>query len=384
LGVFFFPGTPGVKIHDSTLLQPTVWPSGSTVFHFEVRHFDCSTEDSVLVTVGPEVAAFAGADTTVICNTDSVQLNSTGTIGQVFNWSPASSLSNANAANPMAGPTETTTYYLIVGEGACLDSAEVRIEVLPQPESAFLSSAIEGCAPHTMSFLQNSSNATAYTWYFGDGSPVSNEPSPVHLYDVPGDYAVSLLAVAPGGCSSSSETVTIHVTAPSIADFVSDPSFPVQLSLPNTFVQFVDRSQNAQSWNWNFGDGITSSDVNPTHTFSTPGTYFVTLAVTNESGCRQEVVRGPYIVLTPDLFIPNVFSPNDDGVNDIFLVNYSGDQAFTLNIFDRWGVLQYTSNNKTIGWNGRNPKNLEVSDGVYYYNLKVGDREFSGPITLVR
>jgi gliding motility-associated-like protein len=380
----FYSWTPATSMNDSTLLQPMVWPTVSTVYHFQVRAGDCATEDSAYVIVGPEVHAFAGADTTVICSNDSVQLLSTGSVGNVFLWTPGQTLNDPSSANPIANPKSTTTYTLYIGEGICRDSSSVTVQVLPQPEASYLSSPSTGCAPHTVSFLQNSANATAYAWSFGDGSPVNNLPSPSHTFTNPGSYVVSLTAVAPGGCNETSNSVTVIVGEPGTAQFGSDPTFPVQMTLPATMVQFVDRSTNATSWSWNFGDGQTSSATNPSHSYVAPGTYTVTLSITTAEGCAAEVSHGPYIVLAPDLFIPNVFSPNGDGVNDFFVANYTGNQVFLMNIYDRWGVLVFSSNNKNAGWDGKNVNGDDVSEGVYYYRLNAGDREYVGNATLVR
>jgi gliding motility-associated-like protein len=89
-------------------------------------------------------------------------------------------------------------------------------------------------------------------------------------------------------------------------------------------------------------------------------------------------------VMTPDLFIPNVFSPNADGVNDRFLVEYSGDQPFTLEIRDRWGVKLHETRNKLAGWDGVDLKGRAVPPSVYYYRVQVGQREYAGELTLVR
>lgn len=380
----YFAWTPTYNIDDTTLLQPTVWPDSSMVYYLEIRHRECRTYDSVLVTVGPEVVASATADTTVICGLDSVQLFSTGSIGTSFQWSPNGTLSDPLVANPMAWPSVTTTYYLMVEEGVCYDSSSVTIEVLPQPESAFDNSTPAGCAPLLVSFSEASSNGTFYTWNFGDGSPVSNLPQVEHLFEAPGTYNVSLTTVAPGGCTDTDAHLTVVVGENTMADFTSNPPFPVELALPNTEVVFTDQSKGAQSWVWDFGDGIVSQEINPIHNFTAPGTYFVSLKVRSSEGCFAEVSHGPYVVVNPDLFIPNVFSPNGDGVNDYYLVDYTGSQRFLLQVFDRWGVMTYQSNNKTKGWDGTNAEGLEVPEGIYYYLVKTGDREFSGSITLVR
>jgi gliding motility-associated-like protein len=271
-----------------------------------------------------------------------------------------------------------------VGDGGCFDSTEVRIEVLPTPVADFLNTQSSGCVPLTVSFSQAASNGIFYSWNFGDGSPLTNVPQPTHVYDQVGTYQVQFTAVGIGGCEDTDQSTTITVAEPPRAEFVSDPTFPAVLPLPNGLVHFQDRTDHANSWMWDFGDGVRSSEPNPSHTFTEAGTYQVSLTVSSAEGCMNTVTHGPYVIVAPDLFIPNVFSPNGDGVNDLFVVNYTGDQAFTLTIMDRWGVNLYQSNNKTKGWDGKNQKSQDVTDGVYYYVVTAGTREFTGTVTLVR
>jgi gliding motility-associated-like protein len=213
---------------------------------------------------------------------------------------------------------------------------------------------------------------------------VSNLHHPTHVYDHAGTYIVSLTVVAPGGCADMVNSITVDVAEVAIAEFGSTPDFPVQMSFPNSLVEFQDRSIHASEWFWDFGDGITSAEIHPAHTYNEAGQYFVTLTIHTADGCMGEVTHGPYIIVNPDLFIPNVFSPNGDGVNDAFRVDYTGDQPFTCKVFDRWGVTIWETLNKTHGWDGKNPQGEDVVDGVYYYVAKVGDREFVGEVTLVR
>ena len=114
------------------------------------------------------------------------------------------------------------------------------------------------------------------------------------------------------------------------------------------------------------------------------GEFFVTLTAWSAEGCQSRVVHGPYSVLASDLFIPNVFSPNDDGLNDIFLLNYTGSQPLTLRVYDRWGISLFNTANKLTGWDGRNADGQPVTEGVYYYQVTVGDKAYTGTVTLVR
>jgi gliding motility-associated-like protein len=380
----YYAWSPNTTISDTTILQPIVCPPASQWYYLDVRHRDCSTRDSVLINIGPEIGATATADTSVICQYGSVQLGSAGSLGTEFAWYPPTGLDDPASPNPIASPDTTTTYVLVVSEGACFDTTSITIEVLPGPDAEYASSLPEGCAPHPVQFTNLSTGGIFHIWDFGDGSPVSNEVHPSHIYTQAGDYTVTLTVISGGACNSIVDSIRILVQDPAIADFISDPAFPVQLTLPSTQVNFIDRSVGARNWYWDFGDGITSTETNPGHQYTDPGEYFVTLIVNSALGCVNQVTHGPFIVMVPDLFIPNVFSPNDDGINDVFRVDYSGDQPFNVQVFDRWGVMIYESRNKVEGWKGNNMKGDKVSEGIYYYHVKVGDRKFAGDVTLIR
>lgn len=381
----YYAWTPPIAMSDSTLAQPQVWPGSSQFYYLEVRHNTCTTYDSMLVTHYPDIGATVSADTTVICGGDSVQLNSSGGLGGVlYSWIPATGLSDPDSPNPMAAPSDSTTYQVVMLEGGCFDTAEVHINVIPRPDVAYLSSQPAGCPPLQMNFLDDSEGILHYIWDFGDGTPVWNGMHAEHTYTRPGSYTVSLTGVNLGGCATTISDIQVVVHDTAVADFSTDPDFPAVLHLPSAGVKFTDLSTNAANWLWNFGDGITSQEQNPFHAYLQPGEYFPQLTIQTPEGCQSRISHGPFTVLTPDLFIPNVFSPNDDGVNDGFQVNYTGSQPFVMQIFDRWGVMHYETRNKFSPWRGLTDQGEKLPEGVYYYVVKVGDQEYAGEVTLVR
>jgi gliding motility-associated-like protein len=327
----------------------------------------------------------AAADTSTICRFDSVQLYSSGGIGgATFTWSPTTGLNNPNDPNPIASPDSSVVYTLVIAEGGCTDTLQIPISVLPTPVPDYINSTSDGCMPHTVSFVNSTSDGIFYVWNFNDGTDVVNTQNPTHTFTSPGNYPVTLTAYAPGGCSASIQASTIHVADTAFAEFASNPDFPVVMNLPNTTVDFINLSQNGSQWWWDFGDGQQAIDFAPTHQFRDPGEYMVTLTVVTPEGCQGSVIHGPYVVMTPDLFIPNVFTPNDDGINDRWLVQYTGSQPVNLAVYDRWGGLVYESKNKMEGWNGLTMQGDRAPEGVYYYYVRTGDREFTGEVTLMR
>jgi gliding motility-associated-like protein len=168
------------------------------------------------------------------------------------------------------------------------------------------------------------------------------------------------------GCKDSI-TKTVSINPGPTADFYYQQD-PVNVDI----AYFYDLSvSNIVSWSWSFGDGGTSADKNPTHTYDNTGTYTIILIVTNSDGCTDMIQKEIVLKPRPHIYIPNSFSPNRDGLNDNF--NASIDQEmkeFKLLIFNRWGELIFETTSQTQGWDGKYEGEI-VQIGVYVYRLVV-------------
>lgn len=136
-----------------------------------------------------------------------------------------------------------------------------------------------GDSPFNISFTDSSTNATSWFWKFGDGN-VSKESNPTHNYSKEGTYTAILIVNNTNGWSAKTQEITVQNGLP-VADFSADNT--------SGSVQFTDLSQNATDWDWDFGDGATSTDENPVHTYSSAGNYTVTLKASNEAGSVSKV-----------------------------------------------------------------------------------------------
>ena len=152
--------------------------------------------------------------------------------------------------------------------------------------------------------------------------------------------------------------------------------------------RFMDRSTGAMAWSWSFGDplGSTSEERSPTFTYPFLGCYTVLLAVENDEGCASSISDEVCVEDAFALYAPNAFSPNDDGINDVFGVSITvvDPSFFELTIYDRSGSLQYTSTSPYEPWEGGN-----YAQGVYIWKVRVRDRdnkmqERTGHVTLIR
>jgi len=392
----FFTSTPGgpvvyewgpdIGIDSLYTPTPMLFPTQSTIYLLTTSIVgDCPSSRYIVVEVYEDIVADIQADTTVICSGDSLVLSALGGFGSPqFTWTPAIGLSSDTIPQPLAFPDTTTTYYVTIQENACVGTDSITLTVNPSAEADYFSSFTDGCAPLTVSFFSTSPNATSYSWDFGDGSPVSNEPDPIHVFGSPGSYQVTFSVDGVGGCGEVDNSLTVNVADTSIAAFTSVPDTGTVQYLPNGLVTFTDASVNATTWYWDFGDGTTSSDPSPTHNYQSPGEYTVSLTVTGPDGCISQVTYGPYVFVSPNLFIPNVFSPNDDGLYDTWGIDYVGEEVVNLEVFDRWGNKIFAGDTFTDTWDGRTTGGVRAPEGVYYYAIRVGEKTYTGSLSLFR
>ena len=381
-----FNWTPSTGISSIYTQDVTVNPTQSTTYTVSISVAgECATTDSVRVDVMPDIGATATADTNTICGAGTVTLHAAGGLGNpIYVWSNGQYLTDSTSLNPVATLLDSTEFILTITEGFCVDKDTVFINVHPQPESDYIGTHKRGCAPLEVNFLQTAKNAIAYYWNFGDNSVPINTQNPTHIFTEAGVYPVSLLIIGQGGCGSDVAVDTIFVSDPSFAGFISNPNVGDTIYAPDAVVTFTDTSKNAVSWIWDFGDGTTSSSQVASHAYQNPGEYTVMLTVTNQDGCVSHATKTPYIIADPLLSIPNIFTPNGDQVHDSWEVIYLGHEAFSVSVYDRWGELLFTSDTPEKMWDGRNKKGYAMSSGVYFYAIKVGEKEYTGNVTLMK
>ena len=241
-----------------------------------------------------------------------------------------------------------------------------------------------GCEPYSANFQNTSLGGTDFTWDFGDGT-FSNLVSPVHTFTTAGTYVIKLIANDTSTCNKIDSTSTIvTVYAIPTAKFTASPN----PGPANTPTQFSNQSIGATSYIWNFGDGQTSTDINPLYQFTSTGTFNVCLQAINPAGCIDTFCFNVMARIVPLLDVPNAFTPGKFGKNSIVRVEGFGIGKIAWKIYNRWGQLVFASAAKSDGWDGTFKGALQPMD-VYTYTLDV---EFTdgkkykktGDITLLR
>jgi gliding motility-associated-like protein len=148
---------------------------------------------------------------------------------------------------------------------------------------------------------------------------------------------------------------------------------------------FVNNTYGANTYKWDFGDGSSSALVNASHQYQYPGNYKVTLHAVNDIGCEDTAVR-QFLMVIPDkvLIVPNVFSPNGDGINDKWeIAGLRGVTNCTVEIFNRWGQEVYNSHGYNNPWDGT-WKGKPVPVATYYYVIKTVTRNYNGWVAIIK
>ncbi|MCK9613534.1 MAG: PKD domain-containing protein [Bacteroidales bacterium] len=261
------------------------------------------------------------------------------------------------------------------------------ITVFIPPLITFDISGISTCTPPLISqFIVDDETVTDsvinWHWDFGDGTSGTGK-NPTHPYSTTGNFTITLTTTFLNGCTYS-YTNTFHVQVYNypIAGFYTDTNNV----LSDDYISFFDLSTGVDlHWNWYFGDGGISSSQNPVYSYSESDTYDVMLIVATPNGCADTAIG--QITILDDVTIPNVFTPNGDGYNDLFEVITRGFSEYNMNVYNRWGKIVFHSTSPDIFWDGKlNGQN--ATEGTYYYVLilknQVRKKELSGVITLIR
>lgn len=377
----------------------TVSPASTTPYSVTATDaLGCASTNTqtVIVNVKPPLSGFATTSAVDICIGKSTTLSAFGSGGDgtyTYSWMPGPLTGSPVTVSPLIN----TTYTVTISDGCTTLSATstMMINVQPKPVPNFRIDPYITCVPTCVNFTDLSTiplpGTTTPTWSV-DGVIIGSTAN--FCFTAGGTHTVSLLETSNNGCKDSiSKVDSITVYDMPVADFSFDPQ-PASVNFPT--ISFTDASSFASSWSWNFADSIyspasnTSNLPNPQHNYLEAGTYCVDLIVTNTLACADTVEN--CLVIDPDytFYIPNTFTPNNNGLNDEFYPIGLHVDTYEMQIYDRWGNLVFRTTDLEEHWKGNVKGSKEIAqEDVYVYiiNVKdlVGERhQYIGHITIVK
>lgn len=397
-------GTLSVTVTGGSLPYSYLWSSGqssSALINLSAGTFTVTITDangcssSTTQKITQPTPLLTPSATQVICQGETTTLKA-ATSGGVppynYLWSTGGAQDTISNS-----PLVTTSYPLTVTDAnGCTFLQTDTIVVNSLPTAAFTAPNV--CVGINTLFtdasaVQNGKIAKSI-WDFGDNSK-SSDANPSHTYAQAGTYSVTL-TVSNGSCESTTARTVIVYPTPT-ADFTANPQ---PASFLDPYITFTDLSINAAKGHWYFGDYTDTlyfPKMNPIHKYPTENvqggqSFDVKLSIVNQYGCPDSITKTIHFNPEWTFYVPNAFSPNGDGKNEVFYGTGVGIIEKEMWIFDRWGLEIFHSTNLNGTWDGKVQSGTSeelVQQDVYVWVIKVKEvfgktHKYMGHVTVVR
>ncbi len=389
-------GPAGFSSTSSNPVIPAAQPNMAGVYTVTVTDVNNCSSTSNTVAVVNALPNPTASNNSPVCVGNSFGLQGNG--GVSYLWSGPNGFF-ASIQNPTLSATSASqsgAYVLTVSDNiGCTNTVVTNVVVNPIPVASIISSDNTNCAPHCVTFTVSSSSSIQTASWNYNGANVTNGTNTQYCFNTSGTYTVNADVVDVNNCvGSTSSTVEIYPVP--VADFNHSPIKPI-LNIDQE-VQFTDASYNGNiiSWNWYFMNTAQYTSVlqNPTFMYTEPGTYPVALVVKSDNGCMDTIVRPLVVGEDYGIYVPNAFTPNADGLNDVFQPKGFGIVKYEINIFDRWGGKVFSTKEFEKGWDGTMQSKHDVKygiieEGTYSWIINVTDvfgksHELTGHVTLIK
>ncbi len=401
---FSYSWSPITGLDLSTLSNPTVLQSNTTgnqlvvTYTVTVSDANCSASDAVDVTINPQPTASFLTPSPQCFDVNSFNFDAEGSYSSSaqFEWtfgpfaSPSAS-TNESPLNISFSSTGQQNVSLKIKDRGCESTVfQAPILVYEMPVANFDADSYEGCDPKLISFSNLTTSTdpiSSYQWTFGGGrgSALAN---PDILFNNPGIFDVSLIATSSKGCRNTYKIQgMIRINPTPVADFNLNPTL-MTITDPHTYIK--DMSVGSDLLRYKVTKLEDIFQPNPKITFPDTGTYFITQVVETQFGCKDSTVKEAVVEFGFKIYIPNTFTPNDDGINDRFRPYGEDVSEYSMQIFSRWGQLLYTSYDMENGWDGRSGLSNKIdAGGLYIYKISAFDKRgvktnFEGTVVLLK
>ncbi len=351
----------------------------------------CTNGNVAEVLVHP-LPIITAASATICAGQQIATLTASG--ANTYNWAPTTGLAPVTGSVVSANPSSTQDYTITGTDiNGCVNTTTTNVLVNPPP-IVITNTISPDCIPLCPTFSATSiPAASSYNWSFGNGQS-STQAIPTTCYTISANFPVRLIVTDIQGCVGTAST-TVTTFAIPVADFDYGEQ-PVSISAPE--VQFFNESTpGLPHYDWNFGDiysslaNDTSMLINPSHLYSVVDTFFVKLTVSTASGCSAKVTKPIVINEMYALYVPNAFTPNSDGKNEVFKAEGEGINNFKMYIYDRWGLLIFYTEDINKGWDGTyQAKGSQIlQEDLYVWKIQATDfknmpRNLHGTVTLIK
>ena len=372
---------------DTVLINPT----STTTYTLLTGTGACTAQAVETITVLPTINPTISSSSPTVCITNSVTMTVASAPGLTYTWQPTSAISGANNTSSIVAippTTATVIYTVIVSNGVCNAQDTAKLIIKTPPDITNITTlnndtiCTGGCV--TFSATTTGSQPIFYQWYYESG------------------IGTSSVGIAPEACYPSAGSFSVVATASNTCgfdtlvknNFVNVFDIPVLVVHGDTTINIGETAtvyaSGGVTYNWSPNINQTIACVTCSNTIVQPTltTQYIVLA-SNSPYCKvQDTVTVVVDINCGDFFIPNVFSPNDDGLNDVINVHGRCISTFNLQIFNRWGEKVFETSTLENSWDGTF-RGKKLDTGVFVYkadgvSLDGQSFKMKGNITLIR
>jgi len=353
---------------------------------------NCTSSDAVIIGVYPNINAQIPPQVPQCLPDTGFYFNALGVFGPgaTFSWDLGDNSGISSNETFSYDYVDTGDYVVTVTiqDNGCTSTATTIASVYDIPVATFSIIGDVGCNPLTVEFKAYSSDPEVadtllkYYWDFGDGSPIDSNQVTSHIYNSDGNFKPSL-TIELGTCMgyeemTQSSSVTVLPTP--VAGLSIEPD---QVSVYYPIIDITDQSVAVGASNCVLivtpGDTLNTCNYqqnyfDPNNAYIDTVTNYITQIVTNGYGCSDTITYAIDILPEYIFFAPNSFSPNKDGINDVFYGRGMGIVKFEMYVYDRWGDEIFYSNDIKVGWDGHaNNGKRQAQQDVYVYIVNIVD-----------
>lgn len=324
--------------------------TGTFAIVFSAYRCNDTVTDTLLVHVLPtDNFALSPTGIVTICPGETITCSAPG--GAIVNWSTGVTANSITITQP-------GTYFATI-TNTCGTFSDTLV-VVPGQAPAITITTQDPVICVGSSTVLTANGCSNYTWSTGEtGNQITVNAGGVYY------------ATCNSGCGSDSAAITITENNP-VAQFIPNPP---QGFVPLT-VTFDNQSTPGVTYQWVLGNGDSSNLASPQVVYDSVGTYIVTLTVTDPLGCTATYTDTIVVdsILPYQVELPNVFTPNNDGVNDLFTYKGQGVADYSLRIYNRWGAVVRQIVHPAPGWDGKSTDGNDATEGVYYFVYNFTDQ----------
>ncbi|MCC6599398.1 MAG: gliding motility-associated C-terminal domain-containing protein [Crocinitomicaceae bacterium] len=398
-GAYTYQWTPPLFLSSVADPQPQVTAVNttsvplSTVYSVLVSDGICSVEDFIEITVNPLPVLILPTQIEW-CEGENTTFSVSG--GTTYSWQPISYFSNPQGSDPGFNEDVPGIYEVITtgtNEWGCTDTISSEIIIHPLPQIMLSAPPTEGCTPLEihLSLDPASTHISSAEWEVGNLSGTGFELQGTLVAS--DDYTVFIHAISEYGCEileSYDNFITVYPDP--VPSFTFDPLHPTTLE---NIVSIFNHTTGAVSYEWTLDAGNIGGELEPQIALppENAGIYELCLIAVSDQGCKDTLCRQIELELDQSLFVPNSFSPNNDGVNDVFYPVFRGYDftEYRLVIYDRWGIEVFATNDAREMWTGNiQGGEYYVQPDVYVWQIRIKDNgssdinEFRGHVSVIR